>query len=219
MTVRHKAQGFTLIELSIVLVVIGLIIGGVLVGQDLRKAAEVRAQITQIEKYNQAVNTFKIKYNALPGDMTAADVATFGFTAATVRLGYDVNGFTPARGNGDGILEGSYYNGGSPSGFAQGGETFWFWEDLSTNSGLIEGQFNTATDASTGTIGPTQLGLYIPQAKVGFGDYVMAVSMNGLNYFYVGFVTGSTNGVINNITSSLSARTSSRLVECVTIET
>jgi prepilin-type N-terminal cleavage/methylation domain-containing protein len=44
--------GFTLIELSIVLVIIGLIVGGVLVGQDLVKAAGVRATISQIEKFN-----------------------------------------------------------------------------------------------------------------------------------------------------------------------
>jgi prepilin-type N-terminal cleavage/methylation domain-containing protein len=52
----HKsATGFTLIEMSIVLVIIGLIVGGVLVGQDLIRAAYIRAQITQIEKFNTAV--------------------------------------------------------------------------------------------------------------------------------------------------------------------
>jgi len=61
-------RGFTLIEMSIVLVIIGLIVGGILVGQDLIHAAEVPAQITQIEKYNQAVNTFRGKYGDLPGD-------------------------------------------------------------------------------------------------------------------------------------------------------
>ena len=58
----HKSAGFTLIELSIVLVIIGLIIGGVLVGRDLIAAAQVRAQISQIEKYQTAVNTFRGKY-------------------------------------------------------------------------------------------------------------------------------------------------------------
>ena len=73
-------SGFTLIELSIVLVIIGLIVGGVLVGQNLIAAATVRAQITQIEKYNQAVNTFYGKYQALPGDMNVATASQYGFT-------------------------------------------------------------------------------------------------------------------------------------------
>src|SRR3984957_545840 len=75
-----QKRGFTLIELSIVLVIIGLIVGGVLVGQDLIKAAEVRAQITQIERYNTAVNTFRVKYSNVPGDMNVASAEQFGFT-------------------------------------------------------------------------------------------------------------------------------------------
>jgi prepilin-type N-terminal cleavage/methylation domain-containing protein len=76
----HKQRGFTLIELSIVLVIIGLIIGGVLVGQDLIKAAQMRAQISDIEKLNTAVNAFKLKYNCLPGDCATA---TRFFTATS----------------------------------------------------------------------------------------------------------------------------------------
>lgn len=62
-----KKNGFTLIELSIVLVIIGLIVGGMLVGQDLINAAKVRAEFSQMEKLDAAVNTFRLKYNALPG--------------------------------------------------------------------------------------------------------------------------------------------------------
>jgi prepilin-type N-terminal cleavage/methylation domain-containing protein len=62
-TIRHRA-GFTLIELAIVLVIIGLIVGGILVGQDLINAAAVRAQVSQIEKYQTAVHTFQTKYNS-----------------------------------------------------------------------------------------------------------------------------------------------------------
>lgn len=63
-----KQAAFTLIELSIVLVIIGLIVSGVLVGQDLIRAAQVRAQVAQIEKLNVAVNAFRTKYNCIPGD-------------------------------------------------------------------------------------------------------------------------------------------------------
>ncbi|MCE2927110.1 MAG: hypothetical protein LW823_05665 [Rickettsiales bacterium] len=59
-------------EISIVLVVIGLVIGGILVGKDLIKAAEIRRIITQLDQFNVAVNVFKNKYNCLPGDCLKA---------------------------------------------------------------------------------------------------------------------------------------------------
>ena len=123
-------RAFTLIELSIVLVVIGLIIGGILVGRDLIKAAEVRATITQLEKFQTAVATFKDKFGALPGDVQPNQVAQFGFTAGAARSGAAGNG------DGNGEIDGL---GGS---WNQSGENLYFWEDLSTNSGLIEGTFN-----------------------------------------------------------------------------
>jgi prepilin-type N-terminal cleavage/methylation domain-containing protein len=72
-------SGFTLIEMAIVIVIIGLLIGGVLVGRDMISAAEVRAQVLQIEKYNTAANVFREKYACLPGDCKNA--TNFGFKA------------------------------------------------------------------------------------------------------------------------------------------
>src|SRR6202167_3238935 len=93
-------SGFTLIELSIVLVIIGLIVGGVLVGQDLIRAAEIRATISQIEKYNTAVNTFRGKFNAIPGDMNLVTATTFGFSSGGTRSS------TAGQGDGNGVLDG-----------------------------------------------------------------------------------------------------------------
>lgn len=72
------ASGFTLLELSIVLVIIGLVIAGVLVGRNLIAAAEVRATISQKENYDTAAGAFRTKYNCIPGD--CADVTSFGFS-------------------------------------------------------------------------------------------------------------------------------------------
>jgi len=65
-------KGFTLIELSIVLIIISLIVGGIVGGRSLIKAAELNAVISDINKYKTAYNTFKDQYDAVPGDMLDA---------------------------------------------------------------------------------------------------------------------------------------------------
>lgn len=71
MKMREKS-GFTLLELSIVLVIIGLIIGGITVGQSLIRAAELNSVISDVNRYKTAVNAFRLKYNGLPGDISNA---------------------------------------------------------------------------------------------------------------------------------------------------
>jgi len=71
MTTSLKSA-FTLIELSIVIVIIGLLAGGVLVGKDLIAYAEMRRFISDYQEYESAYNTFKLKYNCIPGDCVGA---------------------------------------------------------------------------------------------------------------------------------------------------
>jgi len=195
-------QGFTLIELSIVLVIIGLIVGGVLVGQDLIHAAEVRATISQIEKYNVAVNTFRGKYNALPGDMNAATATAFGFAA---------RGASAGQGDGNGVIEG--YNGTTNIGYAQGGETLFFWADLSVgnpaaplNVNMIEGSFSTYLLPTTAApaITAANAASYLPPAKLGRGNSVYVYSTNGTNYFGIAPITTTvTTGAAAALTASM----------------
>ena len=159
------ALGFTLIELSIVLVVIGLIVGGIRVGQSLIGAAQVRAQISQIEKYNTAANTFRGKYGYLPGDIKDPDASMFGFLA---RVQY------PGEGNGDGVIQGCDQDRNCRFIVESGGETALFWEDLS-QAGLIEGLFNTAAVYGMPIVTLTStpsISAYMPAAKIGQGNYV-----------------------------------------------
>jgi prepilin-type N-terminal cleavage/methylation domain-containing protein len=90
-----KSQGFTLIELSIVLVIIGLIISTVVVGSSLVQQSAIRAVINDVSNINSGINAFKIQYNALPGDIANA-TTYFGAT--------DTNGYTVTNGNGDGYI-------------------------------------------------------------------------------------------------------------------
>lgn len=176
----RKELGFTLIELSIVLVIIGLIIGGILVGRDLIDAASVRAQIGQIEKYQSAVNTFRVKYGYIPGDIPTATASQYGFSARTS--------------DGDGTL-----NNGSGA-LITTQETALFWNDLSRAS-LIDGGFSSANASTFG--GVAQMGAavskYLPPAKIGANNYVYAwsggysVVYNGgdrKNYFSIATIIG-----------------------------
>jgi len=65
---RQNRRGFTLIELSVVLVIIGLIVGGIIVGRDLIRTADLRKDIATEQQFVNAINTFQTKYNCLPGD-------------------------------------------------------------------------------------------------------------------------------------------------------
>lgn len=70
--IRKDEKGFTLVELAIVMIIIGLLIGGILKGQELIINAQIASTISQLKGIDAAVSTFDDKYNALPGDMRNA---------------------------------------------------------------------------------------------------------------------------------------------------
>ena len=65
---NSKTSGFSLIELSIVLIIIGLLVAGVTGGQSLIESARVRAVINEIENIKRGVNTYYVAKGRLPGD-------------------------------------------------------------------------------------------------------------------------------------------------------
>ncbi len=93
-------KGFTLVEIAIVVVIIGLVVGGIIVGKDLVEAAKVRSTMTSINQYSTAMNTFKLKYGFWPGDIPYTRALQSG--AATSDL---VAWHGSMSGNGDGSIK------------------------------------------------------------------------------------------------------------------
>lgn len=65
---QTNQKGFTLVEIAIVLVIIGLLLGGVLKGQELIASAKVKATAAEIDSFATAFVTYQDKYRAVPGD-------------------------------------------------------------------------------------------------------------------------------------------------------
>ena len=118
-----KESGFTLIELAIVLVIIGLLLGGVLKGQELINSAKVKNMANDFKNIQIQIYSYQDKFRALPGDDKAATINV----AAT------------ADGNGNGVIEGAWN--------ATSGEAFNFWQHI-RKAGLATGSTNTS-DANT----------------------------------------------------------------------
>ena len=139
-------RGFTLIELSIVLVVIGLIVGGILVGQTLIQAAQMRSLIKQIEAYRTATMTFRDKYGALPGDIGnatqfwPADPACGPLGGFNVRAYMAVSDGMTCNGDANGIVGGNYDV-----------EENLYWQHLSLSGLIPEGPFTGACAYSSAT--------------------------------------------------------------------
>ena len=134
------------------MVIIGLIIGGVLVGKDLIASAEIRATVSVYQQLDAAVNTFKTKYNCLPGDCPNA--SDFGFTPPA--------GYTTINGDGNGHID-NYL--GSPGGQPDLGEPQFLLAELS-QAGLAPTlihrfQLSTAHSSRTVTTPRTMAGGFI----------------------------------------------------------
>ncbi|BCB28398.1 hypothetical protein SKTS_32840 [Sulfurimicrobium lacus] len=119
---KNQQQGFTLIEIAIVLVIIGLLLGGVLKGQELITSARVRNMISQQDGIKAAYFGFLDRYRALPGDYAQAQAVA------------NIKGVT-AGGNGNGQIE-------------AGAESILAWDHLS-HAGFINGSY--ASDGSITT--------------------------------------------------------------------
>jgi prepilin-type N-terminal cleavage/methylation domain-containing protein len=127
-------RGFTLVELSIVLVIIGLLIGGILGGQELIRASELNSVVNDANKVKVAINAFKLKYNALPGDMPNAQ--SYWGVNASCAAGTAGTGTQTCNGTGDGVVT-SY----GPGSLTTPMEQFLTWQHLA-NAGIYPGTYS-----------------------------------------------------------------------------
>ncbi len=111
-----------MVEISIVLVIIGLVIGGIMTGRTLIRAAEIKSIGTDLERFESARMTFRSKYNCLAGDCSSA--VSFGIGS-----------------NGDGN--------GYVGHYSTGPENWNFWVHLS-NAGLIAGSYSGTNGPNSG---------------------------------------------------------------------
>jgi prepilin-type N-terminal cleavage/methylation domain-containing protein len=146
---KRNQPGFTLIEIAIVLVIIGLLLGGVLKGQELINSAKVKNLAGDFKNIPVFIYGYQDKYKALPGDDANIAIHVTGGTVCT-----------PAAVNlcatGNGIIDGAW------NATAINSESFVFWQHVRL-AGFAPGSTDTTAanylpkNATGGTIGVTNV--------------------------------------------------------------
>lgn len=126
---RARQSGFTLVEIAIVLVIIGLLLGGVLKGQEMIENSRMKAIVNDMKAVQAAYNSYMDRYKAIPGDETNAVMAARGWIGT-------------AGGNANGVLAIT-----AAQTFTNGGEQAAFWRALRASE-LAVGDATNNTAAS-----------------------------------------------------------------------
>ena len=111
---KSHQKGFTLVEIAIVLVIIGLLLGGVLKGQELINSAKVKNFANDFRTIPLFIYGYQDKYKALPGDDAAAATHVTNATTAT----------TPASSQGNGVINGPWNSNLATD------ESYLFWQHV-----------------------------------------------------------------------------------------
>jgi prepilin-type N-terminal cleavage/methylation domain-containing protein len=137
---KNNQSGFTLVEIAIVLVIIGLLLGGVLKGQELIDQSKIKRVVNDFNNITAAYYTYQDRYKALPGDDQNA----------ALRWPTAIGGANPATaGNGNSVIDATLAQvlagGANEAGYA--------WQHLRA-SGLVAGDMSTAAMSETPEMTP-----------------------------------------------------------------
>ena len=180
---RHHQRGFTLIEIAIVLVIIGLLLGGVLKGQELINQAKIKNVANDLNGVSVAVYAYQDRYKRLPGDDNGA-------TARWTTIALN-------QGNGNSQIAGTY------SSTTDTDESRAFWSHVRF-SGLIGGDTSSVAlasaqplNASGGITGVQQGGLGLAGVVVCSGSLPAKIAQAVDSQFDDGnAATGSVRGLL-----------------------
>jgi prepilin-type N-terminal cleavage/methylation domain-containing protein len=132
----HYKKAFSLVEISIVMIILGLLVTGVTAGTSLIKQAKLRTIMNEVQMIERSIKTFYIAYDALAGD----------FEYAGSFWGAACGGNSPApagcNGDGDGVIE-SFST----------GESFRFWQHLQLGE-IISNKTFTGVSATISGVEP-----------------------------------------------------------------
>ena len=166
----QSQQGFSLAELSIVLVIMGLLAGGVMVGRDMIVSSKMNALATEQGILVSATKIFQDKYYSLPGDFKQAE-GVWGTASGGCDWGAR-SGTQTCNGNGDGkVLTTTQV------------EMFAFWVHLN-NAGLLDDSYS---GVYTGTNVRFTAGTDVPNSQW--------TDKTGWIAYYVGNITGGANAI------------------------
>lgn len=179
----RKTAGFTLLEMSIVILIIALFIAGIMGGKTLIRQSELRSVLQEYDQYKNATKEFLDKYGQLPGDYTAAATAWGDDGCPTNAFSASAAGSTATcSGDGDGLIANCNGDLGATTGSCSDVNEAWrVWQHLS-NAGLIEGRFTGRTgDSDSSTATQATPGLNVPASKLKPAGWTFLYYLNTSN--------------------------------------